>query len=36
MFLQEGDEEEINSKKLIYDEANIKREIDMDFTKEND
>ena len=32
---KEDDEEEINSKKLIYDETNIKREIDMDFTKEN-
>ena len=32
---KEDDEEEIKSEKKIYDEANIKREIDIDFTKEN-
>lgn len=32
---KEDDEEEINSEKKIYDEANIKREIDIDFTKDN-
>ena len=32
---KEDDEEEIKSEKKIYDEANIKREINIDFTKDN-
>jgi len=32
---KEDDEEEKNNEKKIYDEANIKREIDIDFTKDN-
>ena len=34
LFKKEEDEEEIESKKKIYNEANIKREIDIDFTKD--